>query len=1002
MQQRSLLATKLNIPPIRPESVSRPRLIERLSAALPTGDDSPRTRDGFSRTRDAFSRTRDGFSRALTLISAPAGFGKTTLVSEWIHKVGAHGDAPPHVAWLSLDEGDNDPARFLAYLITALQTIEANMAKGMLGALRSPGVAGATTPPPVEEILTVLINEIAATPHRIVLVLDDYHLIEAQPIHDALTFLLERRPQQMHLVIATREDPLLPLARLRVRGQLTEIRATDLRFTSSEAAEFLNRMMGLDLSAEDIAALEARTEGWIAGLQLAALALQGPISMQGRKDAASLIQAFAGSHRYVLDYLVEEVLEQQSESVQAFLLQTAILDRLTGSLCDAVRFGEAKASSTPRGDAVRFGEAKSADRSIRAATPGGDAVRFGEAKSRNGRATLESLERANLFLIPLDGERRWYRYHHLFLDLLRQRLRQTQPEWIPTLHRRASEWYEQNGFVDQSIEHALQTEDLERPARLIDQHAEAMWLRGEHAKLQRWLTVLPDKVVLCRPQLCIFHAWYLFASGQQDEAERRLQACEQRFEPATMGATEASAPDEQVRISDADRMKLRGMAAVIRAFMATYMGDVEAMAVHARRALELLPEQDLIWRSNAAIALGDAHGFKGDMAAAYQARLQAAEAAAQAGDTIFSTVAYLKVAVTLREQGQLQRTIEICRREIQRADSSGLPRGSVVGALLAIWGEALAELGDIEGAIDLANQGVALTERSLDLAMRGWSYLCLARILFSTGDMAGVEAIVQKAEATARDSNLPAWITTQMEAWRARMWLAQGRLEAASEWAAQRELDTGGEPKPLHELDFASLLDQVMLARILIAEGRLDEADELLPCLLEAAEVGGRTSRSIEILVLQALAFQAGGSTTRAMPALERALALAEPEGFIRIFVDEGPPMARLLYEAAAREIASEYARRLLAAFPIAQSEQAEPSKSQVPESEMVEPLSEREIEVLQLIAEGLTNREIASRFFLSVNTVKAHTRNIYGKLGVRSRTQAVARARGLGILPPI
>jgi LuxR family maltose regulon positive regulatory protein len=980
MPQRSLLATKLNIPPIRPELVSRPRLIERLSAALPT--------------RDAFSRTRDGFSRALTLISAPAGFGKTTLVGEWVLEVGAHGDAPPHVAWLSLDEGDNDPARFLGYLIAALRTIEPNMAKGVLGALQAP------QPPPAEEILTVFINEIAAIPHRIVLVLDDYHLIDVQPIDDALTFLLEHLPLQMHLVIATREDPLLPLARLRAQGQLTELRATDLRFTPSEAAEFLNRTMGLDLSAEDIAALETRTEGWIAGLQLAA------ISMQGRKDTSSLVKAFTGSHRFVLDYLVEEVLDQQSESVQTFLLQTAILDRLTGSLCDAVRFGEAKAPSTPGGDAVRFGSAKIADRSVRAASSSGTAVLQGGAESRNGQATLETLERANLFIVALDNERRWYRYHHLFLDLLRQRLRQAHPEWIPTLHRRASEWYEQNGFVDRAIEHALLTEDHERPAWLIDQQAEAMWLRGEHAKLQRWLNKLPDEVVFSRPQLCVFHAWYLFAAGQQDEAEQRLQACEQRFEPAVNGTTRISAPDEQVRNADVDRMKLRGMVAVIRAFMATYLGDVEAMAVHARQALEVLPEQELVWRSNAALALGDAQGFKGDIVAAYQARLQAAEVAAQAGDTFFSTVAYLKVAVTLREQGHLQQTIQICQREIQRADSSGLARGSVVGALLAIWGEALAELGDIEGAIDLANQGVALTERGVDLAMRGWSYLCLTRILFSAGDMAGAEVIVQKVEATARDSNPPAWITTQAAAWQARIWLAQGRLDAASEWAGQRGLDAGGEPKPLHELDYVSLPDYVVLARILIAEGRLNEANRLLPRLLEAAEAGGRTSRSIEILVLQALAFQADGSTTRALTALERALALAEPEGSVHTFVDEGPPMGHLLYQAATRGMMPSYAAKLLTAFGGGTKDEGRRTKKEVsssvvrPSSALVEPLSEREIEVLQLIAEGLTNREIASRFFLSVNTVKAHTRNIYGKLGVRSRTQAVGRARSLGVLP--
>ncbi len=397
MQQHSLLATKLYIPPIRPELVSRPRLIERLNAGLPT--------------RIGLSRTPDPFSRALTLVSAPAGFGKTTLVSEWVQAIS--GATPPiAIAWLSLDEGDNDPARFLAYLIAALRTIEPSIEKGVLSALQAP------QPPPAEAVLISLINEIAAIPSNIILVLDDHHTIESSPVDNALAFLLERLPVNMHLVIATREDPHLPLARLRAGGQLTEVRASDLRFTSSEAAEFLNQAMGLDLSAEDIAALERRTEGWIAGLQLAGL------SMQGQEDATSLIQSFTGSHRYVLDYLVEEVLEQQSESVQTFLLQTAILDRLTGSLCDAL-LAEGSGSEAPG----------------------------------RSQEILEYLEQSNLFLVPLDSRRQWYRYHHLFGELLRQRLLRTLPGRIPELHRRASAWYEAKGHIREAVQHALADAD---------------------------------------------------------------------------------------------------------------------------------------------------------------------------------------------------------------------------------------------------------------------------------------------------------------------------------------------------------------------------------------------------------------------------------------------------------------------------------------------------------------------------------------------------------------
>ncbi|MFC1976235.1 LuxR C-terminal-related transcriptional regulator [Chloroflexota bacterium] len=915
-----MLQTKLYIPPSRPEFVPRPRLIERLNKGL---------------------RQNQGFGRKLTLISAPAGFGKTTLVSDWLRQL------DESTAWVSLDESDNDSVRFLSYFVAALQTIEAwkelpgNIGKGALSALQSP------QPPPPETVLAILINEIAAIPDRLVLVLDDYHLIEAQPIHDALTFLLEHLPPQMHLVIVTREDPNLSLPRYRARGQLIELRGADLRFTNAEAAEFLNQVMSLNLSAEDIATLETRTEGWIAGLQLAA------ISMQGHEDTTSFIKSFTGSHHFILDYLLEEVLEQQPEGIQNFLLRTSILDRLTGSLCDVLT--------------------------------GQD----------NGQATLEILEHANLFIIPLDDERRWYRYHHLFADLLRQRLRQTQPMQVSTLHHRASEWNEQNGFADQAIEHALHAEDFEQAAHLIEEQADAIWERGEHTKLRRWLEGLPAKLVFSKPQLCIFHAWYLFASGQQDAVERSLQAAEQALDTSADRATETS-PIERDQPSGSDRMKLRGRAAAIRAFLASHRGDVPGVIQHSHQALEYLPEQDSAWRSGAAIALGDAHGIKGNMTAAYQARLEALETCKAAGDIYFSMIANLRLALILRMQGQLQRTIEICQQQMQLANESGMPQTVVVGGLLATWGEVLAELNDLDGAIHQAKKGAELTECGGDVATLVWHYLCLVRVLFSRADMCGAEEIIQKMENIFREHDVPPIITNQMAAWQARIWLAQDKLDAASQWVGERGLDAGGDPIYLHEMEY------IVLARILIAQGRLDETIGLLQRLLEAAETGGRTSRAIEILLLQALAFQAGGETTQAMVALEQALTLAEPGGFIRIFVDEGPPMARLLYKAATRGIAPDYARRLLAAFPVAEPEQTDPSKTQAPKSELVEPLSERELEVLQLIAEGLTNPEIASRLFLTLNTVKAHTRNIYGKLGAHNRTQAVAQARALGILSSI
>jgi LuxR family maltose regulon positive regulatory protein len=939
-----LLKTKLYIPPLRPNLVPRPRLIEQLNEGLP--------------------RQSGGFARKLTLISAPAGFGKTTLISEWVHAMG-RAASPTAVAWLSLDEGDNDPARFLAYSIAALsqvEGIEATIGAGALGILQ----ASRPQSPPTEAVLTSLINELAAIPNRIILILDDYHIIESSPVDDALAFLLEHLPPRMHLVIATRDDPHLPLARLRARGQLTELRATDLRFSPSEAAEFLNRAMGLDLSAEDTAALETRTEGWIAGLQLAA------ISMQGHKDATSFIKSFTGSHHFVLDYLIQEVLEQQSENVQTFLLQTAVLDRLTGSLCDAVRFGIAETPN--RFEGVAFSEGT--------ALTGQD----------NGRATLEMLEHANLFIVGLDEERCWYRYHHLFVDLLRQRLHQIQPEQVSTLHHRASEWYEQNGFTGEAIEHALRGEDFERAAYLIEEHFDVMFQRGEHTKLRRWLARLPVELVFSKPYLCILHAWNLFTSGQQDAAEQSLQSAEKALYTSTDRAP--SSPIKQEQLSATDRMKLLGRVAAIRAFLASYRGDVPGTIRYARQALDNLPEQDLPWRSAAAIALGDAYGNKGEMSAAYQAQSEALRACRATGDIYLILIANLKVAVTLRMQGQLQRVIDICQQQLQLANESGLSQTVVIGWLLAIWGEALAEINDLDGALHQAKKGVELTERGNEVVMIGWSYLCLIRVLFAREDMISAEQLIQKMERIAREYHVPPWITNQMAAWQARIWVAKDKLDAASQWVGERGLDADGDPTVLHEMEY------IVLARILIAQGRLEETARLLQHLLEATESGGRTSRVIEILMLQALAHQAGGDTTRAMAALEKALTLAEPGGFFRTFVDEGPPMARLLYETATRGIAADYARRLLAAFPVVEPEDTAPTSTHLPGCELVEPLSERELEVLQLVAEGLTNQEVASRLFLSLNTVKAHTRNIYGKLCVRSRTQAVARARALGVLP--
>jgi len=899
----SILATKLFIPSTRPKFVPRPRLIDRLN---------------------------EGLHRKLTFISAPAGFGKTTLVSEWVAGIESQ------IAWISLDEGDNDPTRFLTYIIASINQIESvdsTFGNGSLSMLQSP------QPPSIEEILTSLINEIAAIPGKILLILDDYHLIKTQLVQNLLSFLLENMPPQLHLVIATREDPHLSLVLLRARGELTELRAADLRFTSNEAVEFLNQVMELELSDEDVAALESRTEGWISGMQLAAL------SMQGSNDAPGFIKSFTGSHRHVLDYLIEEILEQQPKNIQTFLLQTAILDRFSSSLCDAVTGG------------------------------------------KNSQLTLEMLDRRNLFIVPLDNERCWYRYHHLFADMLRQRLHQTQAESGQMLHLRASQWYEQNRFTDESIEHALRGEDIERAARLIEEHANVVWERGEHTKLWRWMSGLPVEEVLSKPQLCIFQAWKLYVNGKQDASEGSLHAAEEALITKIELISETTRT-ERGRLPDSTRMKIQGRAATIRAHLAFHRGDVEKMKKYSLKALEYLPKQDKSWRNTATVSLGDAYSISGDLESAYRIRSGALESCNAAGSIYPILAASMRLALTMRMQGKLHQVLDICQGQSIALKDSGLSQINEFGFMLAIWGEVRAELNDLNEAIHLVRKGKVLTERDKNVGTIGWSYLSLMRVLFSMGDYNGVTNYVQKTKEFYREFHVPEWILYRMSAWQVRSWLAQGMLDAASQWVEERDLDVYGDLTYLNEREY------IALARILIEHERLDESIALLKRLLEAQEKSGHITKTIEIMMLQALTLQSQGKPDQATATLEKALILAKPGGFIRIFIDEGSPMETLLKKKVEDSTMKEYVRKLLVAFT---DNETRPSSLSL--QSMIEPLSERELEVLQLIAKGLTNPEIASRLYLSTNTVKVHSRNIYAKLGVNNRVLATAKGKELGIL---
>ena len=918
-----ILTTKLYHPPPRPKVVPRPRLNERLNEGLLA-------------------------SRKLTLISAPAGFGKTTLISEWVAGCGQP------VAWLSLDEGDNDPPSFLAYLVAALQTIAANIGNGVLVILQSP------QPPSIESILTTLLNEITTIPDHFVLVLEDYHVIDSKPVDEALTFLLTHLPPQMHLVITTREDPQLPLARLRARGQLTELRATDLRFTPSEAAEFLNQLMGLNLSEEDIAALDKRTEGWIAGLQLAAL------SMQGHQDATSFIQAFTGSHHFVLDYLVEEVLGQQSESIQTFLLRTSILDRMCGALCDAV-LGSPSAS---------------------------------------GQETLEYLERTNLFTVPLDNERRWYRYHHLFGELLRKRLGQSLVLGETAgLHSQASEWYEQNGFPSDAIHHAFAVKDFERVAKIAELEWPAMHAGAQSIKWLGWMKNLPEEIIRARPVLCVNCAWAFLNAGELEAAEAKMQDAEYWLEPTTVTGEKSDAPSIEMIVVDEEQFtSLPVVLVAARAYHAQAIGDISGTIKYTQRVLDLAPDGDSRWHRGASSLLGLAQYASGNLDAAYRA---ISDGLARAGPYDAISGNFLLAGIKLA-QGQLNTALSIYEKALRLVLERGEPMPLGTEDLYSGISELHRERGDLETAAQDLLTGRKLGEQ---VELPDWQhrwYIAQARLHESKGDLDGALDLLEEAER--RFVRTPVPIIRPIAALKTRIQIVQGKIAEALDWVHTRDLSVDDDISYIHEFE------HMTLARVLIAQekgglvdGSIHDAQGLLERLLQAAEEGGRKGSVIEILVLQALAHEVQGNFPPAFVSLERALALAEPEGYVCMFVDEGPPMAHLLLEAASRGIMPNYTGKLLAAFETEQLSSAGESPLPTPLAvlpkghrdgePLTEPLSQRELEVLRMFKTELSGPEIARELVIALSTVRTHTKSIYSKLNVNNRRAAVKRAAELNLI---
>lgn len=920
----AILTTKLYIPSPRPNRVRRKRLIERLNA---------------------------GLDSKLTLISASAGFGKTTLVSDWLA-----GCARP-VAWLSLDDGDNDPARFLTYVVRAMQTIAANMGEALLDVLQSP------QPPAPDALLTTLVNDIAGIADPFVLVLDDYHVIDSTAVDHVLSFLLDHLPPGMHLVMTTREDPQLPLARLRARGQVTELRAANLRFTPAEAAAFLNEAMGLSLSPHDITTLETRTEGWIAGLQLAAL------SLQGHEDATGFIQAFAGDHRYIADYLVDEVLERQPEPVRRFLLHTSILDRISGPLCDAV------------------------------------------TGQQGSHKRMEALERGNFFVVPLDDQRRWYRYHHLFADVLHARLLAEQPDHVSTLHRRASAWYEQQGATADAIRHALaagEAEDFAHAANLVEFAVPSLRQSRQEAALLGWLRALPDPLLRYRPVLSAFYAHALLASGQLDGVEDRLRDAERWLDSMAdtadarsggsarrdSASTEPTKSAEMVVVDHAAFERLPGTIAVARAARALALGDVATTVIEARRALDLVSVDDQVGYGGAVALLGLASWASGDLETAYETFAEGMARVQRAGylpDAINGFIALADIRVA---QGRLREAMRLYEQGLRLARRQGGPVQRGAADLYVGMSAILCEQNELAAATQQLATSQELGEPAGMPQYPSRWHVAMARMREAHGDLDGALALLQEAERRYVSDLFPT--VRPIAAFRARLWIKQGRVGEALGWAREQVLSVDDELSYLREFEHVTLI------RVLLAQYARDRADRslreamgLLERLLAAAEVGGRTGSVLDILVLQALAHQARGDLVGALAPLRHALTLAEPEGYVRLFVDEGPPMAALLEAAAKHGTAQHYVRQLLTAAGLAEDSTPANQNAQG----LIEPLSDRELDVLRLLGTDLDGPEIARQLVVSLNTLRTHTKNIYGKLGVNNRRAAVRRAEELNLL---
>ena len=895
----SILATKLRIPALGRGHMERPVLTARMM---------------------------DGMARRVTLVSAPAGYGKTSAVAEWLEKARTVPN-PPTVAWLSLDSDDGDSHRFLLYCVSAIASVSpSNLRVGTEAA----EMCHSAQRQPASDIVISLINDVARSDLELYLILDDYHETASPEVDAVLAMLIDQVPDRMHVVIVSRMDPGVPLARLRARGELTEIRAAELRFSTEEASSLLSGSLGVGLTAAEVKALEHTTEGWVAGLQLAGMALQA------EGDSTATLREITGTHRHIMDYLVEEVLARQTDEVRAFLSRTAYLKRLSGPLCNAVT---------------------------------------GQTDSQS---ILESLDRQNLFIMPLDGERFWYRYHHLFAGLLRARVG-LDADSLQRLHRSAAEWYVGEGLTDQAIDHALQCGDMDWAASLIAGIADEVWRMGDAERVRGWLKDVPADALRPYPLLTALQAYSLNATGNAEVAAAHLEHAAR------------TADDESVA-----RPGVPGRVAAIASLVASVSGDVPSMMRHAARALELLPRSDSVWRASAAVALGDAWAYGGDMHAALAAQSEAVDACRRTGNRYMTLVASVKLIATLRELARTDEALSLFDEQLGLASEFGYQDSIMIGILKCQKGEILIERNSLEKATQLIDEGCLTVDGTDNRSLLCWALLSRVKLLHALAEHEELDQTIEQIIQVSAGSPALGWVGDQAQSWRCRLWLDRGDTRLASAWLEEHDPENQTTPQ---QVGFFAFSDLVMAARVLAASGAPDRAASLLDRLAPVARQRGRMVSLIEILCMQALAQAELGDDERADAAITEALALAEPQHLVRPFVSEGTGMARCLHGFSVRNGTAPFIARILGAFPAIDRDEAEREDTQSANSELMEPLSDRELDVLRCIARGLSNEEIGEHLYISVHTVKTHARNINYKLGSHSRTQAVSKARGIGLL---